>query len=294
VLGYLPTECPVARVYIDVAGLWSAVGSPELVPAIRRGNSLGELVAAFDGANLDFGRDVQDFALCATQPGQPEEPRGSVYVALGGALGGKQALDRYKAIIMALSHVDASAIIEERRSGIAYLVSKYRRKRVWIAMPTDDVLVFSTEDVAEIDALKDPHPVALERWQAQPGTAPAIGGFEYDAPGDGSTGTHVRGRLTTEGNMLVLDANANFASLAGLRPEKLEALRSAAISALDRSPLRALSGPVRDMTLSLVDGGIQAELRAAGPVLGQAAIQIASEPQTVRTLVADMVHAGGR
>jgi hypothetical protein len=286
VLAYLPQQCPAARAYVDVASLWTAVGSNELLTSARHGADLVALLAAFDAAGVDVTRDVRDFALCAVDLDKPGDARGSIYIAIGGSLGGTGALSRYKSIVETLSHVDANSIVEERRSGVPYLVSKFRLKRVWIAMPAADVLVFSTEDVARIDPLAAPHPVSLEAWQAQSDTTAA---FEYAS----AAGTRIRGRMREEGGALVLDATAKSSALDALDVAKVETLRTATIAALDRSVLRALSGPVHDTALSLADGELRAELRVPGATLGAVLIAMERDPQVFQAFVAELVRRRG-
>jgi hypothetical protein len=285
VLRYLPESCPSARVYVDMATLWTEVGSPELAAAAHEGGPLRELVRAFDAAGIDLRVDITDIAFCAQSIGADEDERSIVFVAIGGALGGDEALQRYRSVIMALSHVDASSIIEDRRDGVPYVVSKYRLKRDWIAMPAANVLVFSTEDVAAVAGLRTSRVGDRTVWRADASTSAS---FEYRAPG--TTETSVTGRIADDHGVVAITGLAHFEGLRNLDATKLATIRDAAASVLTQSALRSLAAPVGSMVLAIEGGALRFELRPTAASVAQALVEVARDPRIVRTVVADLAQ----
>jgi hypothetical protein len=284
ILGYMPADCPAGRVYVDVASLSHLVGSEELFAAMSQSKDLAGLMGAFDAAGIDVRRgDVVDFAWCSADKGLSDEVHGPTHAALGGSLGGKSALARYKSIVMMLAHVDDKSIVEQSRSGIGYLVSKYRPKRVWIGMPADDVLVFSTENIAELDGLVAPHAVAVDAWQATPDVAAA-----FDALG--GRAARVRGDVKSEGATVVAHVTADLATASGLDAGKLETIRSATAAVLDKTALSMLSGPVREMAMTVADGKVSATLRVPGVTVGRALVATLKDPSLVKSILAELTR----
>jgi hypothetical protein len=99
--------------------------------------------------------------------------------------------------------------------------------------------------------------------------------------------------MRQEGGALVLDASAKSSALEALDVAKVETLRSTTIAALDRSVLRALSGPVHDTALSLAEGDLRAQLRVPGATLGAALIAVERDPQVFQAFVAELVRHRG-
>lgn len=284
VLAYLPEACPAARVYVDVAALSRTLGPVDLTGAGGQRGVLRDLVVALEAAGIDPARDVHDFALCAEELGEDEDERSVVHVAVGGALGGGAALSRYKSVIMALSHVDAASVVESRQDGVPYLVSRFRRKRMWIAMPAPDVLVFSTEDVAEVARLRTPHPAHLDAWGAGPGVTAS---FDYVAPGRGPA-AGVKGGARDDRGVLVLEGAGRFAGAAGLDARKLETIRAGTVAVLERSPLAPLAAPVRQMSLAVVAGELRATLGVPGPAFARLLGVALTDPSVVKRVVLEL------
>jgi len=282
VLRYLPEDCPAARVYVDVAGLWRALGSTELVTSARQRGAFRDLVGALDSAGINPGRDIQDFAICARELGEGDDARSSVYVAIGGSLGGEKALSRYKSVIMTLSHVDERSIVEGQKDGVPYLVSKYQRHRMWIAMPAPNVLVFSTDDVGAAGTLRTPHTADSHAWQAEAGTT---AGAVYTSPREGLAASGFRGRITDDGKTLELVATLWFGGLRDLSISSIETLRSATATILDGSPLRSLAAPVRAMDLVLSNEQLQVDLRVPGPSLSELLKEALADPSSLRRIM---------
>ncbi len=292
VMRYLPTECPAARVYINVAALWPALGSKELADPRNQRPAVKTILQALQSGGIDLGKDVQEIAICAKElPNDEDDPK-SVMYAMGGNLGGKDALKKYKSVIMAVAHVEEKSITEGASDGVPYLASKRSPDHTWIAMPAPNVLVFSTGKVSEAAALKKPHAVSVDAWRAQPGT---LVGFEYTAPADENekekahTEASAKGRLGAEGTDLVLVVDGTFDGLKNLDNDKLDNLRSKTAEILKKSELSGLSGPVSSMALAIRDDALHVRFRIGATTLLEVMKKVQANPKSLRSVFAEMM-----
>jgi hypothetical protein len=290
VMRYLPTECPAARVYINVAALWPALGSKDFADPSSQRPAIKTILQALQSGGIDLGKDVQEVAICAKElPNDDDDPKSAMY-AMGGNLGGKDALKKYKSVVMAVAHVEEKSIIQGIRDGVPYLTSKRSPDRTWIAMPAPNVLVFSTGTVSEVAALKTPHGVSVDAWRAQPGT---LVGFEYTAPVDEKEKrrqeTGARGRLVAEGTDLVLEVEGKFDGLQNLDNDKLDNLRRNTAEILNKSELSGLSGPVSSMGLAIRDDALHVHFKIGASTLLDVLKKVQANPKSLRGVLGEMM-----
>jgi len=272
---YLPATCSVARVYADLAAWGLAFPSGNLTSSSSHAGRLKRLLEAFEESGIRVGQDLQDLAVCIDAVPQDADELSSAVAAMGGHLGGSSALRKYENVILALSSAKRGEIIEARRKGIPYLVGIHQKDRVWIAMPSPDVLVLSTGPITELDTLKRSDAPDLARWRAHPGQ---LAGFEYISPERATGGIVAHGTVSNRGTELELDVDARFGSLAVMDDAKLLVLRTKLSSLLQTSVLAPLAGPIERSELGLRDGALSVVFRIRPSEIEDAVIEARKNP----------------
>jgi hypothetical protein len=299
-LRYLPDDCAAYRVYVDVAALVPALHLDEVLTSARVPGPWKTVFATFESAHLRLGREIQEIAVCAQEVSRDDDEASKVYVAIGGRLGGQDALHAYRGVVQELTHAKDSEVLEKESGGVPYLVTSYTPQRKWIAMPGADVLVFYTDAVAQIASIAKPHEVDLARWRLGDGVVSSFAWSSQDEdertvdPGAGhpTGGTLSLAPSDAGGDpTLVLDAAGSLPQSSLVDPSRIEAIPGRLADAIAASPFGALADPVRRMRLDLRGRKLHVGLDLPVAKLVEAGQIAARDRRAVRELWGDLRRA---
>jgi hypothetical protein len=295
-LRYLPNDCAAYRVYVDIAALVPALHLDDVLTSARVPGPWKGVFTTFESAHLRLGREIQELAVCAQEVSRDDDETSKVYVAIGGRLGGQEALHAYRAVVRELTHAKDSEVLEKESGGVPYLVTSYAPQRKWIAMPGPDVLVFYTDAVAQIATIAKPHEVDRARWRLGDGVVSGFAWSSQDdddpAASDTTGGTLSLAPSDSGGDpTLVLDAAGSLSTTAPLDPARMETIPGKLADAIAASPFVGLADPVRRMRLDLRGRKLRLGLDVPVAKLVEAGQIAARDRRAVRDLWVDLRRA---
>lgn len=295
-LQYLPEQCAAYRVYVDVAAVASTLHLTDVLTSEHVPGPWKSIFGTFESAHLRLGREIRELAVCAQEVARDDDETAKVYVAVGGQMGGRDALRTYRTIVQELTHAKDAEVLEKESAGVPYLVSSYTPGRKWIAMPAPDVLVFFTDSTAEVAGLAKPHEVDRAQWSLR---GSVLASFAWSAEsdddtqaGDPTAGSVFVGPSAAGGDgILVLDAKGSVRTSGALDPALLASVPGKLADAFAASPFGPLADPVRRMTLQRIRStAVHLRLEVPVPALIEAGHIASRDPHAVRELLDNLRH----
>jgi hypothetical protein len=289
VLQYLPNDCASYRVYVDVKSLTTTLHLEESLKSDHLPAPWKSIVQTFESAKLRPGQEIEELAVCAQQTAEDDDDISKIYVAIGGRFGGRDALHKYKSIIQGLTHAKDSEVLEKVANGTPYLVSSYTPNNKWIAMPAANVLVFYTDDVAQIASIAKPHTIDANAWRLETKTLASFDSNWAGHPG-ADFGHSIKGVLVSDHADLVFDAVAVSDYAAKTNALTLGVLKTALAAVFAASDFASLADSIRAMTLDVNDRALHVKLEIPVAKMIDAEALATSKPQSLTDLFGRLSH----